>query len=118
MKKSFLLVIVAALVAAALIAGCTPQAEPPKPPAQPHENATECASDVDCGVGGCSGQVCAPASKAAGIITTCEYREEYGCVKLTSCGCVEGKCSWKQNAEYANCLEKAKSQQQLPGQPQ
>lgn len=105
MKASFFFIIAAVVVAAVLIAGCKPHDLLAKGQS---ENVTECAADADCGVGGCSGQVCTAASEAAGVITTCEYLEEYGCLKLTSCGCVNWKCAWRQNAEYANCLEKAK----------
>ena len=108
--QAFVLTLLAA--AAIVIAACEP--------VQPQKNGTgnkttaaaECISASNCGVGGCSGQVCAPAAKAQGLITTCEYREEYGCVKLTSCGCVNGKCMWQQNTKYAACLEEAKSKPQ------
>ncbi len=112
MKIPTILLITIATVAIT-IAGCTQ----PLPPQQ-QENATECTSDSDCGVGGCSGQVCATAEKASGIITTCEYREEYGCLKLTSCGCVNGKCAWRESAEFKSCVDATKSEQQLPQQEQ
>lgn len=105
MKTGLFFIILAAVVAAALISGCKAQTEPPKQPEQPQENATECVSDSDCGVGGCSGQVCTAASEAAGVITTCEYRAEYDCLKLTGCGCVNGKCAWKETADYKACVE-------------
>ncbi|MEK6837641.1 MAG: eight-cysteine-cluster domain-containing protein [Nanoarchaeota archaeon] len=100
------------IVAVLVIAACAPQQ-----PLQPQENKSddktaaeaECGSDSDCGIGGCSGQVCATAEKASGLITTCEYREEYSCLKLTSCGCVQGRCAWKENAEYKACVEKIKA---------
>jgi eight-cysteine-cluster-containing protein len=65
----------------------------------------ECTTDVDCAPAGCSGQVCTTAAKAPSIITTCEMREEYVCLKQTSCGCNAGKCSWKDTPEYRQCLE-------------
>lgn len=111
MKTGLFFIILAAVVAAALISGCKAQTEPPKQPEQPQENATECASGSDCGVGGCSGQVCTTAAEASGIITTCEYRAEYGCLKLTSCGCADGKCGWRNNSDYQECLSAAKLQQ-------
>ena len=66
----------------------------------------ECNTDSDCSAGGCSGQVCASKDKASDIITTCEYKEEYGCYRLTSCGCINNKCTWEENTEFKNCLEK------------
>ena len=65
----------------------------------------ECSSDDDCGTGGCSGQICAPKEKVKGIITTCEYKPEYGCLKMTSCRCIDGKCQWDETTEYRNCLK-------------
>ncbi len=44
-------------------------------------------------------------AKRSDIITTCEYKEEYGCLKLTSCGCNEGRCGWAANANYSECIE-------------
>ena len=48
-----------------------------------------CATDDQCFVGGCSGEVC---SAEATVTTTCEL------VKwppaAASCGCVEGSCIW------------------------
>lgn len=72
------------------------------------QNSAECIIDVDCGVGGCSGQVCASKDTVSTLITTCEYLPEYDCFKQTSCGCVEGKCLWKETPAYADCLEKLK----------
>ncbi|MBI2580893.1 eight-cysteine-cluster domain-containing protein [Candidatus Woesearchaeota archaeon] len=108
--RSLLILIAVFLIAAAIvIAACQPLQ-----PQQPQENKSaegaECVSDADCGVGGCSGQVCTTAAEAEGLITTCEYRTEYDCLKLTSCGCVEGKCGWKETAEYGVCLDKLNSQ--------
>ncbi|MBI2508057.1 eight-cysteine-cluster domain-containing protein [Candidatus Woesearchaeota archaeon] len=68
----------------------------------------ECTSDSECAPAGCSGQICAPAEKTSEIITTCEYREEYSCLKLTSCGCVDNKCAWLENDNYKECLEEVR----------
>lgn len=65
----------------------------------------ECIQNSDCAPAGCSGQVCVSADKAKDIITTCEFKEEYKCLKLTSCGCVSNKCQWKESEEYKECLE-------------
>ncbi|RLI91476.1 MAG: hypothetical protein DRO90_02335 [Candidatus Altiarchaeales archaeon] len=70
----------------------------------------ECNVDDDCGTGGCSNQICGPKEKVKGIITTCEYRPEYECLKLTSCKCIKGKCKWEETEEYEECLEKLKNQ--------
>ncbi len=86
-----------AIAAAFIIAGCQPTGN--------GGTAAECSTDADCAKAGCSGQLCVPAGKASDIITTCEYKEEYGCLKLTSCGCNEGRCEWEQTDDYASCLE-------------
>ena len=63
----------------------------------------ECLEDFDCVPTGCSSQVCAP--KGSDLVTTCEWRPEYECLQLTSCGCVENRCAWEENPEYQSCLE-------------
>jgi eight-cysteine-cluster-containing protein len=79
----------------------------PLPPrCEKEDSAIECSSDTDCGSGGCSGQVCAAKDNAAGAITTCEWKPEYDCLKETSCGCVSGKCAWKETNGYKRCLMK------------
>lgn len=66
----------------------------------------ECKSDSDCAVGGCSGEVCAPKRDAAKVTTPCVYRPWYSCLEMTSCGCVNGVCTWKPNPSFESCLEK------------
>lgn len=63
-----------------------------------------CVRDSDCMAGGCSGQICTTAAKALQTITTCEWRAEYDCLRLTSCGCASGTCAWRNTNEYQNCL--------------
>lgn len=65
---------------------------------------TECVKDEDCASAGCSGQLCVLKQEAAEITTTCEFAPEYECLELTSCGCVDGKCQFEQNQQYASCL--------------
>ena len=75
--------------------------------AAPQEGSTaeyECTTDSDCSTGGCSGEICAGASEAEGVITACEFKEEYACFDLTSCGCVQNKCAWKENTDYLECI--------------
>ncbi len=68
----------------------------------------ECKADSDCSKQGCSGQLCRSAS-AEPIMTTCEYRPEYDCIKMIDCGCVDGRCAWSKNAEYEKCVEEARN---------
>ncbi len=62
---------------------------------------TECVTDADCMVTGCSGQVCS----AEATYTTCEWREEYACYRnFGSCGCNAGSCGWADTADLNSCL--------------
>ena len=67
-------------------------------------NLTECTSDSDCAVGGCSKQICGKRGEVEKIVTTCEWKEEYECLRLTSCKCIQNKCQWEQTKEYEQCL--------------
>lgn len=64
----------------------------------------ECNNDNDCATGGCSGQICGEKGEVEDITTTCEFREEYACLKETSCSCMNNKCEWEENDTYLNCL--------------
>ena len=68
-----------------------------------------CISDSDCMVAGCSGQLCGSKKDLQGIITTCEWKEQYACYKLTSCSCIDKKCQWQQTNEFLTCINKYKS---------
>ena len=65
----------------------------------------ECTSDSDCATGGCSGEICAPKWEAGKIVSPCIYARWYECFGLTSCGCVNGVCSWKPNPAFEKCLK-------------
>ncbi|WP_461867126.1 CGP-CTERM-anchored Cys-rich protein [Thermococcus sp.] len=65
----------------------------------------ECSTDSDCATGGCSGEVCAPKDEAGNIVTPCIYAAWYDCLKLTTCGCVNGICTWKPNPQFDKCLK-------------
>lgn len=64
-------------------------------------------NDIKCTAVGCSGQVCVTEEEAKDLITTCEYREEYKCLKFTNCGNYGNgnKCQWEQNDAYLKCLK-------------
>ncbi|ASJ01508.1 CGP-CTERM-anchored Cys-rich protein [Thermococcus gorgonarius] len=65
----------------------------------------ECSSDSDCATGGCSGEICAPKEEVEKIVSPCVYAQWYECFRLTSCGCVNGTCSWKPNPAFEKCLK-------------
>jgi hypothetical protein len=53
---------------------------------------------------GCSGQVCADED----VVTTCEFRESYGCYKDALCERrPDGKCGWTETPTLAACLKAA-----------
>jgi eight-cysteine-cluster-containing protein len=59
----------------------------------------------DCAVAGCSGTICTGSKEAADIVTTCEYRAEYACYRLTKCERqATGKCGWTETAAFTACL--------------
>ncbi len=67
--------------------------------------APECATDPDCAIGGCSGTLCVKKGDAPGIVSACEFRDEYACYgKFGGCGCVEGKCAWNGGALLQECI--------------
>ncbi len=65
----------------------------------------QCQTDADCMTGGCSGQLCGLKEVVSDTVTTCEYRNDYACLKETSCGCNDGICQWANTPEYQQCLE-------------
>jgi len=64
-----------------------------------------CVEQEPCHSGGCSGQLCIPVSQ--NLVTTCEWKPEYDCVKQSECGNFGpgGTCAWNETPEYAQCLE-------------
>jgi hypothetical protein len=64
--------------------------------------ATDEAATKTCYVGGCSGQIC---SDEQGVISTCEWREEYACYRTAACEVqADGNCGWTQTTELQACL--------------
>jgi hypothetical protein len=63
---------------------------------------TNQAATKQCFVGGCSGQIC---SDQEGVISTCEWREEYACYQSATCEVQpSGDCGWTPTAELTACL--------------
>jgi eight-cysteine-cluster-containing protein len=61
-----------------------------------------------CHVGGCSAQVC---SERDDVVTTCEYRREYGCYRTARCEPqADGQCGWTQTPELTACIEAARQE--------
>ncbi|HEX5060268.1 MAG TPA: hypothetical protein VFV99_12960 [Kofleriaceae bacterium] len=57
----------------------------------------------DCITTGCSGTVCTEPGKE--VVTTCEYKPEYGCYKDGVCARQnDGSCGWTQTPSLQACL--------------
>jgi len=58
--------------------------------------------DQTCYVGGCSSQIC---SDQEGVISTCEWKDEYACYQTATCARQDdGQCGWTQTPELLACL--------------
>lgn len=63
---------------------------------------TRVLDEKTCFVGGCSGQIC---SDREGVISTCEWRDEYACYDTATCEVQgDGTCGWTQTEELNACL--------------
>ncbi len=61
----------------------------------------ECRVDRDCMITGCSDQICSPEP----VITTCEFKREYECLRSSNCRCIGGRCGWEETESYLSCME-------------
>jgi hypothetical protein len=70
------------------------------------ENADKQIVGQGCVVGGCSGQMCGEVDpKGDGMMSTCEWREQYSCFKTATCEKqTTGKCGWTPTKELNMCL--------------
>lgn len=67
------------------------------------KNLGKCTTDSDCFVTGCNAEICS--TNPSGF-SSCEWKTEYGCLRRTTCNCIEGECSWDQeNEEYQRCMK-------------
>ena len=101
MRIIFFVLFIISIFSLILIAGCNQD--------DPTITYIECNKDSDCGVGGCSGQICGGLDTINNIITTCEFRPEYECLKLTSCQCINNRCNWEENNQYKECVTSPKN---------
>jgi hypothetical protein len=61
-----------------------------------------------CAVGGCSGQICGAAGDTDQLISTCEYRAEYGCYRNARCEMQQnGSCGWTPTNSLNACIAEA-----------
>jgi eight-cysteine-cluster-containing protein len=70
---------------------------------KPTEETKPPATANDCIKSGCSGTVCVEPGKE--VVTTCEYKAEYGCYKEGVCERqADGSCAWTQSPALTACL--------------
>ena len=55
-----------------------------------------------CQVTGCSGQICSDQE----VVTTCEYRPEYACLKCMQCTDTGAGCRWVATPDTQACRER------------
>jgi len=61
---------------------------------------TGCKADKDCFHTGCSSHLCA----SRDVPTTCEFICRYGCQAKAACICEHGRCDYKKDDAYRQCL--------------
>lgn len=77
----------------------------------------------ECVPAGCSGQLCIDAARVeqegGRVLTTCEFRPEYACLKQAICQRQkDGSCGWTDTPESQTCKENLKSQDPMQIQPE
>lgn len=81
---------------------------------EPDDSSAPSGVGAGCAVAGCSGQICTDAERASDLVTTCEYRPEYGCYKTARCERrSSGVCGWTKTTELSACLQNAETSQEL-----
>ena len=86
------------ILVVALLSACGGTSTPPA-----NTEPTPPATGGACVKGGCSGTMCAEPGKD--MISTCEYKAEYGCYSAATCERQgDGSCGWTQSAELTACL--------------
>ena len=68
-------------------------------------NDSECTIDADCIRGGCNGESCQANADESPFLSVCQWKDQYDCLEIISCGCIEGKCKWETTDEYWKCVE-------------
>lgn len=62
-------------------------------------------SENKCYIGGCSNELCLDKTVVYDVFSTCEYKEEYACLRYSQCEeQSNGNCGWTSTAEYTQCL--------------
>lgn len=74
-----------------------------------HDPTLACNEDLDCFHSGCSGQVCANQP----VITTCEFKCEYGCYAASACACFGVHCKFAHDMALHQCLRQCKTSARL-----
>ena len=73
------------------------------------------ASDVECVIGGCSGQLCIAEGEDG--VSTCEWKNEYACYQNAVCEKQQnGECGWTQTTELQSCIQEMRATQGTLGE--
>lgn len=92
-----------ALCLAFCLAACGGSSKPQPEPGTPEKPPAQATAAAPCIKTGCSSTVCTEPGKD--VVTTCEYKPEYGCYKTAACERQSnGACGWTQTAELTACL--------------
>lgn len=104
MNKSVIYGIVAVVVLALLAWGAMRYADRAEAPIEEGTTLGDENAQVSggCYVGGCSSQIC---SDEPGVMSTCEFRQEYSCYQNARCERQgNGECGWTETSELVACL--------------
>jgi hypothetical protein len=92
------LVLLVGLIATGCVAGSSPGSGDGNSPGGNESGLAK----QPCYVGGCSAQLCGDSQN---LVSTCEWREAYGCYKGAACERqANGQCGWTVSASLARCL--------------
>ncbi len=67
---------------------------------------TECQTDADCIIAGCSATRCVPRDAASNTVDTCEFRDEYACFADDNCLCQNHLCRWENTMAFRACVDR------------
>ncbi|MBX3040796.1 MAG: hypothetical protein KF789_08840 [Bdellovibrionaceae bacterium] len=95
------------------MAACTAEKSPSDStsaaPAAEKENA---GTGKSCVIAGCSKELCLSAEKAEGLMSTCQWKDEYRCAQMMTCELqADGECGFTPNEKSEACLK------ELPQEP-
>lgn len=107
MLRTLILLACLSLLAACPQKGPTEESPSVTPSAATSEASEAAPQPPGCEVAGCSRHLCLPAGEAEGLMSTCEWQDEYECRQLAICERQpNGQCGFTETAESKACTEK------------